>query len=943
MINSSWYGVAFVGGLCTGVASFVPVIKLARIFKIVDMPDSRKVHSRPIPRVGGLAIALATLVSAAPVLLLYRRTTLMHAIFHTPMAWLIFASVVLLTIGFVDDVINLSARIKLVGLLGAAGLFAYYGGCIPTGPIAANGRPCLGWLSWPLTIFWLAAVPVSLNFCDGLDGLAGGISVAAALVVAIIGIAVGMPSVSFLMLALMGSLTAFLIFNFNPARIFMGDGGSLFIGFTIAAAAVVAAHHDNSPLPIIITAVALSIPLVDTAVTFARRAILQRRSLFSAERGHLHHRLLDLGLSHLHTVYLLYVFAAGTALLAIAMLFGNTLVMTLATVALALLMLVLFRTAGSARGGDLVRALRRNRQLARESRNYRKAFESLQLRLSRSGTFDAWWGGVCEAAQMLHFSRVAMPMTRRDGSVDDRVWQSTDAALAGTPAMTATLPIKHRRLGRPMRLEMEVPAPTFLESAGNRIALFARLMEEYSLSALPDQPPGPFKIRLFGLARPLLSARINRHVEKDKDVVGHIGSLDPARRKSLKLRYSKPLSDLKVAIVHDFLYTYAGAERVLEQMLLCLPQADVFSLFDFLQPDQRGFLLNKPVRTSMIQNMPLARGKHRLYLPLMPLAIEQLDVSKYDMVISSSYVVAKGVITQPDQLHICYCHSPVRFAWDMQNQYLREAGLDKGIKGAIARLILHYIRVWDVRSSGGVDAFMTNSSFVARRVDKAYRRTATPVFPPVDTEKYTLCPEKGDYYLTASRMVPYKRIDLIVEAFNRMPDRRLVVVGEGPELEKIRRLAGSNVKVVGFQPIDRLCEYMRHAKGFVFAAEEDFGIVPVEAQACGTPVIAYGYGGVTESVIDGVTGLFFMEHTAECLMDAVEHFERITWDAQAIRKNAERFSQAVFKEKFMEFTNNQWQEFAGASRPCVTRAECPCQTMGWEAHATKLHGPQAVR
>jgi UDP-N-acetylmuramyl pentapeptide phosphotransferase/UDP-N-acetylglucosamine-1-phosphate transferase/glycosyltransferase involved in cell wall biosynthesis len=904
---------------------------LARRFKIVDIPDARKVHVRPIPRVGGLAIALATLISAAPVLLLYRSTTLMHAITHTPMAWLIFASVVLLTIGFVDDIINLPAKIKLIGLLGAAGLFAYYGGCIPTGPIAPHGQPCLGWLSWPLTIFWLVTVPVSLNFCDGLDGLAGGISAAAALVVAIIGIAVGEASVSFLMLALMGSLTAFLIFNFNPARIFMGDGGSLFIGFTIAAAAVVTAHHENSPLPVIITAVALSIPLVDTAVTFARRAILQRRSLFSAERGHLHHRLLDLGLSHLHAVYLLYVFAAGTALLAIAMLFGNSVVMALAVISLAMLLLVLFRTAGSARGGDLVRALRRNRQLARESRNYRKAFESLQLRLARAGTFDAWWGGVCEAAEMLHFSRVAMPMTRRDGSVDDRIWQSHDPAISGVPAMTATLPIKHRRLGNPMCLEMEVPAPTFLESAGHRIALFARLLEEYSLSALPDQPPGPFKIRIFGLARPLAGARSTRRAGKDQDVLGRIGSLDPARRKSLKLRYSKPLAELKVAFVHDFLYTYAGAERVLEQMLLCFPQADVFSLFDFLKPEDRGFLLNKPVRTSMIQKMPLARRKHRLYLPLMPMAIEQLDVSKYDIVISSSYVVAKGVITQPDQLHVCYCHSPVRFAWDMQNQYLKEAGLDHGIKGAIARLILHYIRVWDVRSSGGVDAFMTNSSFVARRVDKAYRRSATPVFPPVDTEKYTLCAEKGDFYLTASRMVPYKRIDLIVQAFNRMPDRRLVVVGEGPELENIRRLAGSNVKVVGYQPFERLCEYMRHAKGFVFAAEEDFGIVPVEAQACGTPVIAYGHGGVTESVIDGVTGLFFMEPTPESIMAAVEHFERITWDAQVIRKNAERFSQAVFKEKFMEFTARQWQEFRLRRLEAIAAAQTAAETKSQSA------------
>ena len=919
MVPSSWYGVSFVGGLWAGVLSFVPVILLARRLKLVDIPDARKVHDRPIPRVGGVAIALSTLISAAPVLLLYRRTTLMHAMFHTPMASLIFASIVLLAIGFIDDVLNIPAKIKLVGLIGAAVLFAYYGVCVPTGPVLPNWQPCLGWFSWPLTILWLVTVPVSLNFCDGLDGLAGGIATGAALVVAVIGIASGEASIGFLMLALMGALTAFLIFNFNPARIFMGDGGSLFIGFTIAAAAVVASHHNNSPLPLIITAVALSIPLVDTAVTFARRGILQRRSLFSAERGHLHHRLLDLGLSHLHAVYLLYCFGGATCLLAIAMLFGNMPIMALASFALALLLLVLFRTAGSARGGDMVRAMRRNRQLARESRTYRKAFESLQIRLARASTFDAWWAGVCEAAQMLHFSRVAMAVTRRDGSVDDRVWQSNEPIPEGVAIMTASLPIAHRRVGKPMRLEMDVPAPTFLESAGHRIALFARLMEEFSLSNLTDQPPGPFKIRLFGIGFP--RGRQRRGAAENKNIAGRIGSLDPAKYKSLKLRLSKPVTALKVAIVHDFLYTYAGAERVLEQMLQCFPQADIFSLFDFLPSDQRDFILNKTVHTTFLQKMPMARSKHRAYLPLMPMAIEQIDVSKYDMVISSSYVVAKGVITRPDQLHVCYCHSPVRFAWDMQGQYLKDAGLDHGLKGAMAKLILHYIRVFDVRSSGGVDAFMTNSSFVARRVDKAYRRSATPVFPPVDTDTYTLCTDKADYYVTASRLVPYKRMDVIVQAFNRMPDRRLYVIGEGPELDTIRALAGPNVKVMGYQSGQRLREYLQHARGFVFAAEEDFGIVPVEAQACGTPVIAYGHGGVTESVIDGITGVFFMEQTAESIIAAVDHFERITFNPQVIRKNAERFSKAVFREKFMEFVNNQWQEFRNVRLDAIAAAQ----------------------
>ncbi|TDV39101.1 glycosyltransferase involved in cell wall biosynthesis [Paraburkholderia caballeronis] len=359
----------------------------------------------------------------------------------------------------------------------------------------------------------------------------------------------------------------------------------------------------------------------------------------------------------------------------------------------------------------------------------------------------------------------------------------------------------------------------------------------------------------------------------------------------------------RVAIVHDWLVTYAGAERVLEQIIACFPDADLFAVVDFV--DDRAFLRGKPVTTSFIQRLPLARKKYRAWLPLMPLAIEQLDVSGYDVVISSSHAVAKGVLTGPDQFHISYVHSPIRYAWDLQHQYLKESHLTRGLKSALARLILHYIRNWDVRTANSVDQFVANSAFIARRIHKVYQRDAAVVFPPVDVDAFALETQKEDFYLTASRLVPYKKIDLIVEAFARTPHRKLVVIGDGPDMQKIRAKAAPNVEVLGYQPFAVLHDRMRRAKAFVFAAEEDFGISVVEAQACGTPVIAYGKGGALETVRDFTqsrpTGFFFEEQSADAIVAAVDAFEREPGRIRAedCRANAERFSAARFRERFI--------------------------------------------
>ncbi len=366
---------------------------------------------------------------------------------------------------------------------------------------------------------------------------------------------------------------------------------------------------------------------------------------------------------------------------------------------------------------------------------------------------------------------------------------------------------------------------------------------------------------------------------------------------------------MKIAVVCDWLVTYAGAERVLEQILRCYPDADLFAVVDFVPQGQRGFLMDKPVTTTCIQRYPFARRLYQKYLFRMPLAIEQLDLSGYDLVISSSHAVAKGVLTGPDQLHLCYIHTPIRYAWDMQEQYLRESGLTRGPLSWAARRMLFSLRAWDVRTASGVDAFVANSRFIARRVWKVYRREASVIYPPVDVERFMPQGTKEDFYLTASRLTPYKQVDLIVRTFAGMPERRLVVIGDGPEMKKIRRDATPNVQVLGYQPSDVLRNYMQRARAFVFAAEEDFGIVPVEAQACGTPIIAFGRGGATETVQDGTTGIFFEEQTVQSLASAICRFEAMTFDPATCRANAVRFAPERFRREFTQFVDSQWRAF----------------------------------
>lgn len=367
--------------------------------------------------------------------------------------------------------------------------------------------------------------------------------------------------------------------------------------------------------------------------------------------------------------------------------------------------------------------------------------------------------------------------------------------------------------------------------------------------------------------------------------------------------------------MHDWLATWAGAEKVLEQILLLYPEADLFMLFNLLPPNQRAILGDRKVFTSFFQKIPFTRKFYRYYLPLMPFAVEQLDLTAYNLVLSSSHAIAKSVITTPDQLHISYVHSPMRYAWDLQSLYLNKTGLDRGLRGFFTRLLLHHMRLWDTQTANGVDHFIANSSFIARRIWKAYRRETTIIPPPVNVEDFSLQEEKEDFYLTASRLVPYKRVDLIVEAFSQMKDKKLIVIGEGPEEKKIRAKATENISLLGYQDFSSLRSHMQKAKAFIFAAKEDFGIAPVEAQACGTPVIAFGEGGAAETIrgMDDPlpTGIFFKEQTVESLRTAIQLFENKLKNItpRNCRENALRFSVDYFRSQYKKFVEDRWELF----------------------------------
>lgn len=350
---------------------------------------------------------------------------------------------------------------------------------------------------------------------------------------------------------------------------------------------------------------------------------------------------------------------------------------------------------------------------------------------------------------------------------------------------------------------------------------------------------------------------------------------------------------MKVALVHEWLESYAGSERVLEQFLAIWPEADLFAVCDFLPEAERGFLRGKSVRTSFIQRMPLARRMFRNYLGLMPLAIEQLDLSGYDLVLSSSHACAKNVRTPAGAVHVSYCHTPIRYVWDpafLEGERLGTVGK------AVFAAALPKLRRDDLRGAGGVDAFVANSTVVADRIRRFYGRESEVVHPPVAVEEHLARPRSAAPdapYLVFGRVVPYKRVDLAVQACARL-GRPVVVAGTGRDLERVQALAGPRATFTGHVSDAELAELLATSRALLMPGEEDFGIVPVEAQAAGLPVIGYAAGGVRDSVRDGSTGVLYDEGTLEGLVAAMERFECLELADDAIRENARRFARGRF-------------------------------------------------
>lgn len=380
---------------------------------------------------------------------------------------------------------------------------------------------------------------------------------------------------------------------------------------------------------------------------------------------------------------------------------------------------------------------------------------------------------------------------------------------------------------------------------------------------------------------------------------------------SANIHHQNPLfANQHVAVVHDWLVSYAGAERVLAEMLSMVPHAEVFSLVDFLPTADRAFLAGHRVHTSFVQRLPMARQHFRKYLPILPRAAESLDLSRFDVVLSSSHAFAKNVRPAPRALHLCYCYTPMRYAWAMTDRYLADAGLTGPI-GRVARWQARRLRDWDLAGSPRVTRFAACSRYIAQRIESAYRRDSQVVYPPVDVEGFapTVAVPRDDYFVTVSRLVSYKRIDLIVKAFAQLPEHRLLVIGTGPEAARIKAFATPNVSLLGYLPTAEVKQKVQAARAFLFAADEDFGIAPVEAQAAGTPVIAYGQGGALETIVgmgDGIeapTGIFFHHQTADAIAQAVRVFTENanSFTAERCRSNAARFAPEYFRSSYRAF------------------------------------------
>jgi len=353
---------------------------------------------------------------------------------------------------------------------------------------------------------------------------------------------------------------------------------------------------------------------------------------------------------------------------------------------------------------------------------------------------------------------------------------------------------------------------------------------------------------------------------------------------------------MKVAIVHYWFVTWRGGEKVIEALLDLYPDADIYTHI-YCEKGTEGKLKNRVIHETFISKMPKAKKWYQKYLPFMPIALEQLDLREYDLVISSESGPAKGIITRPDSLHICYCHSPMRYVWDMYPDYLKSTGR---LTRVIMRPLIHYLKMWDRLSADRVDYFISNSNFVSKRISKFYRRDSVVINPPVDISEFEYFEDKEDFYLVLGQLTPYKRADLVVDAFLKN-GKNLVVIGDGEQYDDLKKKECGNVKVLGRAEWSVCKDHLKRAKALVFPGVEDFGMVPVEAMACGTPVLAFAQGGALETVVEGVSGMLFYEQTTDSILDCIERFEAMSFDRPAIRNHAYSFSKKEFLQKFETF------------------------------------------
>jgi len=368
---------------------------------------------------------------------------------------------------------------------------------------------------------------------------------------------------------------------------------------------------------------------------------------------------------------------------------------------------------------------------------------------------------------------------------------------------------------------------------------------------------------------------------------------------------------MRIALVHEWLVDYAGSERVLAAIAQHHPNAPIFTTVHDPKATQSTPLEHRTFHTSFLQRWPDAIRKHRRYLPVMPMAVEQHNLDEFDWVLSSHHCVAKGVLTRADQLHLSYVHSPMRYAWDLHHESLDQAGYGFGPRGLLARWLLHRLRQWDVLTASRVDAFAANSKFIAQRIWNAYRRSAEVIYPPVAVGNMDSTKPRDDFYLTVTRLVDYKRVDVIVQAMNKL-QKPLVVIGDGPARKSLEAMVsqGAPIQFLGKADHEVVADHMARCRAFVFAATEDFGIAPVEAMAAGAPVIAYAKGGVTETVVEGKTGLFFEQPTAYSLMEAVKQFESGAdqFQPEVSRARAESFDQTVFDRQYSRWVDRCQQQ-----------------------------------